>query len=157
MRTNTTCWALAVSTLVALSGCSNGSGSSWAFWRTSPFSSTQGATPSGVGSPEKPSGIAAGSNATPPSGTYSATNPPASPPFGQPGAQGNYNASNTGYNRAEHLPEHTISVHRRRRRPGNAVRLRRLQRNSLHGKHRRRAGCRRLWNSTGKLGWRTRI
>ncbi len=104
MRKNMACWALAVSTLVALSGCSSGSGSSWAFWRTSPFSSTQGATPSGVGAPEKPAGIAAGNTATPPSGTYSATNPPASPPFGQPGAQGGYNPPNTGYNTPNSYP-----------------------------------------------------
>ncbi len=54
MRINATCWTLAVSALVALSGCSNGGGSSWAFWRTSPFQSAQGATPSGVGCRKSP-------------------------------------------------------------------------------------------------------
>ena len=69
MRTITTRWVLAVSTMMALSGCYT-PGQGWsspnlAFWRSSPFQPAQGATPSAVGSPEKPSGIAASGHGAP--------------------------------------------------------------------------------------------
>ncbi len=60
MRTNVMRCVLAVSTAIVLSGCY--SGGHWTMpWKTSPFSSTPSATPGIVGSPVKPSGIAANS------------------------------------------------------------------------------------------------
>ena len=98
MRTNITRWVLAVSMMVALSGCySNGqwSAPNLAFWRSSPFQSSQGATPTAPGSPVKPSGIASGNRSTLPTGGYAANTPgTVAPSWTPPNATANYNASN---------------------------------------------------------------
>ena len=126
MRTNTTRWVLAVSTMVALSGCySNGQWSSpnLAFWKPSPFQSTPGATPSAVGPAVKPSGIAANSRGTPTSGRYPPANSGAVSPTGTlPGSPNNYNAPATGVHakyRLQHAKRRAIRpLSIRRLRPG---------------------------------------
>ena len=68
-----------------------------AFWKSSPFQSTPSATPGPVGSPVKPSGIAAASksNTTTPSASVASTGSGATMPSGN--AVG-YNTPSTGYN-----------------------------------------------------------
>jgi len=89
MRTNITRCALAVFTVVVLSGCR--SGGQWsmpnlAFWKSSPFQSAPDMTPGTVGSPVKPSGIATNSRSAPPSAYASGTTAPAWVPPSTPTA-----------------------------------------------------------------------
>ena len=75
MRANVARCVLVILTAVVLSGCySDGrwSAPNLAFWKSSPFQSTPSATPGPVGSPVKPSGIAAASksNHDDPAGEY---------------------------------------------------------------------------------------
>lgn len=74
MRTNVSRCLIAVFAATLLSGCSS---SQWgmpnlAFWKRSPFQSTPLATPGQVGSPVRPSAVAANSGAKAPVGSYAA-------------------------------------------------------------------------------------
>ena len=88
-------WVVAVFTTVVLSGCY--SGGQWstpnlAFWKSNPFQSTPGATPGGVGSAVKPSGLAASPSATAPSVSYG------SPKSGDAATASNTPSTSPGYN-----------------------------------------------------------
>ena len=119
MRTNVARCVLAVFATVLLSGCY--SGGQWntpnlAFWKSNPFQSTPGATPGSVGSPVKPSGIAAGQGPAAPSVTQgspgygaaaTASNTPSTsagynpPATGYPDTSAGYNAPGAGYSSAQ--------------------------------------------------------
>ena len=89
MRANVARCVLVVLTAVVLSGCySDGrwSAPNLAFWKSSPFQSTPSATPGPVGTPAKPSGIAAASksNTTTPSAGVASTGSGATMPSATP-------------------------------------------------------------------------
>lgn len=102
MRSPLTRCTLAILAAAVVSGCySDGrwSAPNLAFWKSNPFQSTPGATPGAVGSPVKPSGIAAATKgttpSTPPTG-YAAAGAVA-PSAVSLGTPVGYNAPNTGY------------------------------------------------------------
>ena len=143
MRTNMACWALAVSTLVALSGCSNGSGSSLGILANQPL-------PIHRRAPRRAASVRRRNLRESPRAAlrprHRAPMPqPLRRRLGQPwrtdlAPRMQATIGRTPATARQPAIRHTISVNRRRRHPGDHVRLW-LRRNSLHGKHRRRAGA----------------
>ncbi len=86
MRTNVSRCLIAVFAATLLSGCSSSQLGmpNLAFWKRSPFQSTPLATPGQVGSPVRPSAVAANSGAKAPVGSYAANTASTSAPAWTP-------------------------------------------------------------------------
>ena len=145
MRANVARCVLVILTAVVLSGCySDGrwSAPNLAFWKSSPFQSTPSATPGAVGSPVKPSGIAAAgkSNTTTPSVSVASTGGSTTPSATPTGLATGYNTPATGYNCAQYrLPDGPIFFGHDAR-PAPRVDLAvGLRADELHGQHGRSA------------------
>ena len=106
-------------------------------WKSSPFQSSQGATPGSVGSPVKPSGIAAATKTSPTAPNYGSTG--ITPPVASTGTAIGASAPGTGYPTAQY-PSTSNGV----------ASTASPQCAGLHGKHGRSPWRRRLWHPVGR-------